>query len=245
MPEIDAAPANEVDVADVTRPDPLDTVDVRLVSGTVAVPSSQDPAGGARIKSDLHCPLLVDDEDKSTATVVEQHVGQDGQPTGRTVHRVPEQVVVDPVDCPSCGKIVERHMLVYSPLTGERDCAVAINARANPKYTAMFGGDAKNWAEADADAKARGDLNKQRVIKVLGPRAADAPPPEASAATRRQPKDAQLVPGENLTDEAKRELDAQARRADPLTGGGFPNGYTDRKSYELATLRSAQGKPQS
>lgn len=123
-------PADEVSVDQVTAPDPQETEEVKLVSGEVAVPVAAAADPSAPVKSDMHCRLLVSDGGGDRRTVVEQHVDAQGEPAGKTVHRYPEQVVVRPVECPTCGKIVERQMLVAVPGAGEADCAIAINMRA-------------------------------------------------------------------------------------------------------------------
>jgi predicted Zn-ribbon and HTH transcriptional regulator len=98
-----------------------------LVSETPVV----EPDFGA-VWSDMHCPLLVEPQEKRTETVVEQHFGGDGEPAGKTVHRRPKQLLQRPVECPSCGVMVEREMLVMDK-DGVRDCAIAMNVRAAPK----------------------------------------------------------------------------------------------------------------
>ena len=136
--ENDTRDGDEREVSEVTRPDELETERVKLVSGVVEAPVTRIAPRDGTIKgepvySDLHCPLLVDDVDVVKTAVVETHVGADGLPAGRTVHRVPEQLVVDPIACPDCGKMVERHMLVVNNATGTRDCPIAINFRARGK----------------------------------------------------------------------------------------------------------------
>jgi hypothetical protein len=123
---------NETPVSAVTQGDPADTVEVKTVSGPVEVPRPTAPRDGTitgePVYSDLHCPMLQEGPGDDR-TIVEQHTDAEGRPAGKTVHRYPEQLVQTPAECPTCGKIVERHMLVHTAL-GTRDCAVALNAKA-------------------------------------------------------------------------------------------------------------------
>ncbi len=123
---------NEVPVSERVAADPAETVPVQLVSGTVEVPVPLAPRDGtvmgSPVYSDMHCPLLVDSADVDQSTVVEQHFAADGSAAGRTVHRYPDQLVQTPTDCPTCGKIVEKHQLVPDQYGG-RDCAIALNQR--------------------------------------------------------------------------------------------------------------------
>jgi hypothetical protein len=218
-----------VDVADVTQTDGKAVADARTVDGRRAAPApGQLATGRPLVYSDLHCPLLVDDEDKNTTTVVEQLSNAEGEPGGRVLHRVPEQVVTDPVECPTCFKVVERHMLVASPILGTRDCAIAIQARANPRYAKLFGADTAAQAELEAEANKHGKFG-QRFLAVFGGKegagaeAANAPSLSAG------PVDPALVRGENLTDEAAAEhdrLEAQVRERNgdrSSAGGAFPS----------------------
>lgn len=204
----DEPTSREVDVADVTL-DPRPAVAPRgaTVDGRDVVPppaAGQITRPGALQYSDLHCPLLVDDEDKIDVTVVEQLANAEGEPSGRVVHRRPHQLVVDPVECPTCHIVVERHMLVASPLTGTRDCAIAVQARGNPAYTRLFGAMAGNAADADAEAVRHGKFG-ERVRRVLGPRGADEMPALGAGLETRLPPE--QIRGMNLTAEAAAEHD--------------------------------------
>lgn len=137
---------HEDDVAAVTAPKDEPEVVDSAVPEPAATPQPQ------RL-SDYHCPKLVRDEDILRRPVVERLTNAEGDVVAKLRHRVPEQVVVDPMECPSCGKLVEKHMLVLDNMTGRRDCAIAVQERANPNYTARFGADAEKAADADADAR--------------------------------------------------------------------------------------------
>lgn len=143
--------ADEVDVSQVTAADPLETEPVKLVSGTVEVPVQRMETAEGQPLSDLHCPLLVDEDDIVKTTVVETHYDQEGKASGRTIHRTPLQVVTDPVSCPDCGKIVERHMLVVNAATGTRDCAIAVNWKLRGLPVSEKLGKAPGFATALAD----------------------------------------------------------------------------------------------
>lgn len=212
---------NEVPVEDVTVPETkLEPNPPR--DGTIVGPA---------VYSSEHCPLLVAKEDVIERTVVEQHTGADGEPAGRTVHLYPEHVLTNPVKCPSCGIMREAHGLLLNTETGERDCAIAIQQKRNPKYTSQFGADAAARAQVNADSQ---DPNS-------GPAAAG----NLQYAGKREPLDTRNIAGENLADDAKANIEARSATPSskhPLTED--QDGKTlagDRRAYELNTLRDAQG----
>lgn len=125
---------NAVTMDAVTVPDSHDTVVVERRAAPVTEAGPRDGSiKGPAIFSDGHCPLLVDDADIDNRAVVEELTNADGSPGGQLVHRYGQQRLTDPVECPTCFKKVERHALV-NQLVGERDCAIAIASRANPRY---------------------------------------------------------------------------------------------------------------
>jgi hypothetical protein len=229
----------------VTEVDPLDTVTVPSVAGPLTVQRPTPPRDGsivgARIYTDGHCPLLVDDADIDRRTIVEQHTLQDGTPGGQTVHRYAEIVLTNPTECPTCHKMMERHGLVTNNITGTRDCAIAIAARANPEYTNLFGANAKPLAEQEATAAKHGAFGK-RWLKVFGDRS-DMPALDVEnqasqyADVPRHPVTGEPL-SENLRPEAREEMD-RARDAAPAKADAVTTD-ADRKAFELDTLRNAQ-----
>lgn len=177
-----------------------------------------EPAGGqikgAPVYGAEHCPLLVDDEDVDKRTVVSQNLNAEGAVSSVTVHRYPDHVIVDPVKCPSCGIVRERHGLVFNNLTGIRDCAIAINEHARKEYAGQFG------------ANAKAVVDEQIASRDNTVHAADQRPLPASRSGE--------IAGENLSDAAKTHASALVDSGSPVN--------QDQKAHELATLRSAQGK---
>ncbi len=96
--------------------------------------------------------------------VYETHRDENGDTIGRTMHRTPLQVVNDPVDCPDCGKIVERHMLVLNPITGLRRCAIATNFEARKLDVAEILGKTPGGAVAVVD-----DASPEPVLPETAP----------------------------------------------------------------------------
>jgi hypothetical protein len=237
------AVASEVNVADVTQPDPQETVRVKLVSGVVdapkPTPSRDGTVPGVPIYSSEHCPLLVGEADIVNTTVVEQHVGQDGEPAGRTVHRYPEHLLTNPVKCPSCGTWRERHGLILNTETSERDCAIAIQRARNPKYTAQFGADAAARAQANADSK----------DAATGPAAAG----NDDYAGRVKPLDTRELASENETDEARAAREGRYTApqpgdtyqvgVDPATAADNADAGVERSAIETNSGLNAQNAP--
>jgi hypothetical protein len=230
---------------------PPDDIQVSSVSGPLAAPRPVAPRDGTvpgtLVYSDGHCPLLVDDTDIDTRTIVEEHTAQDGSYAGQTVHRYSKKLLTRPTECPTCHKLMEQEGLVAT-LYGTRDCAIAIQARGNPEYTKLFGLNSAAQAEQEGEAAKHGPFGK-RWMKVFGEKPdVHGAPALDQVNVQGQLQDVPRHPitgeplSENLSDAAKAEIDA-ARRGDgkPATEEGAVTTAADRKAFELDTLRNARG----
>lgn len=197
---------NEVPVSEVTT-EQTPTTPVRLVSGVVDVPTTPGAVRdgtitGPPVYGAEHCPLLVTDPSTvNDTTVVEEHTGADGEYAGRTVHRYPEHVIGDPVECPTCGIMRERHGLLLNVETGERDCAIAIQQSKKKAYQAQFGADIASRADAMNDAQ--------------NPETGPAASGNRDFAGLVKPRDTRELQSENMADEAKAAVDARSAQPAP------------------------------
>jgi hypothetical protein len=160
-------PEQEVDVEAVTvDPSPAPPPE-HLVSGE-ATSELPAPTVAPEKKATLHCPILIDEDHIDFRTVTESIIGQTKQVIDKIIHRQPEQTLVNPVQCPSCSKWVERHMLCVDA-HGSKDCPVAASVRANPRYAKLFSAINAHENDVIASEIARLGDEARRIAETFGP----------------------------------------------------------------------------
>lgn len=160
----DATP--ELDVTAVTTPTPEPTAP--LVTNPPDLTPAPAPDVEDAVLSDGHCPLVVGEVSaQSKARVTENIEGT------KIVRREPVVELQDPTACPNCGKFFERHALV-SNMYGEKDCAVAMNAKLRPEFKPYF--DVANAGDAKAAKAEAAKLGKhgESLQRVFSPEAQKA-----------------------------------------------------------------------
>lgn len=155
---VTAEPAS-VDISEVTREPEAQQV------AFVGTAEEAEETDDVDYRSDGLCPLQLSADGPSALSQkrVTQNIGQ-----ATIVHREPTVRLVDPVACPNCDKLFERHSLVTNTY-GEKDCAAAMNEKQRPEnkafFDAYYSGDAK---QTEIEAKRLG-AKGEALLRVFSP----------------------------------------------------------------------------
>ena len=132
------------------------------------IPSARDGVavnmaqhGGVQY-SDGVCPLLASDDD------IKRQRESVSFGTLEQTSKQPYNVLVNPIECPTCKKQIEGHQLVWDPTNpGVRDCAVATSQRAHPVSKEILAA-----SDSGDDAKAARIAKRhpfgERILEILG-----------------------------------------------------------------------------
>lgn len=140
---------------DLTKPD-------ELPSGRDAVAVATDERSGIEY-SNMVCPLIASgDQVKSQREFVTQNKVE-------ITTRQPQQVLVRPVECPTCHIKVESHQLVFDKAAGGgvRDCAMAIQNREHPTTKELIAAHDAGDTDRVQRIAQRHPLG-ERILEILG-----------------------------------------------------------------------------